>query len=255
MKGPLGILFIFCIVTANAVYVPHSVELDLRQQDVANELATLIERHTNELDLLLPKYAPFLISSILEPLRADIAAVHEKYLTPDFTSYAPIDGYFIVSRDAMTGWYVDVLNATKLKYQSHIYGPYVYKIVQLSPLVIEVNTTQMVSGFSENPFYSPVPFMQQDKLQSSILSAHLVYQYTQVDGKWLMNHKNEDFSKIHTFCQHTCSYLARLNPHCADTTGSCTVIQANPNSVLNPLFPPPLYPQYFSLRMPTVIVQ
>lgn len=253
MKGPLGILFIFCIVTANAAYVPHSVELDLRQDDVANELATLIQAQTNELDLLLPKYAPFPVSSILGPLRADIAAVHEKYLTPDFTSYAPVDGFFIVSRDAMTGWYIDVLNATKIKYQSHVYGPYTYKIVQLNPRVIEVNTTQTVSGFSENPFYSPVPFGQQDKLQSSLFATHLTYQFTKAGDTWLMNHKNEDFSKMHIFCQHTCSYLAPVAPHCATATGGCTYIRANPNRVLNPLYPPP--PGYWALRMPPVIVQ
>jgi hypothetical protein len=248
MKGPLSILLIFCILTVNSAYVPHSVELELRQVDVVNELATLIETHTTALDLLLPKYAFFPIESILGALRADIAALHAKDLTEDFTSYAPVDGFYITSRNAMTDWYIDMLELYRLKYQSHIYGPYTFKIVQLNPQVIEINTTQTVSGFSENPAFIPVSFGQQDKLVSSILSTHLIYQYTRVGGKWLMNYKNEDFSKLHRFCQHTCDFLA---PHCVNTTGSCTSVLANFNGLLNPHYPPPV--GYVGINNPVII--
>lgn len=40
----------------------------------------------------------------------------------------------------------------------------------------------MISGFVENPLLSPVTPGKQDQLQSSLLSAELIYQFTQIGG-------------------------------------------------------------------------
>ena len=235
------------VAIASSSYIPHQTESTLYQVDVMSDIQKSIEDYSNAIDLVLPKYAMFPVESKRDEFQQDIALINNKYLTEDFTFYAPVDGYFVTSRDAMTRWYTEMRELYKLRYQSRVYGSYNYKIVRRWPFTIEVNTTQIVNGMAENPALSPVSFMQQDKYISSQLSTHLTFQFTQVGLTWKMNWKNEDFSYYRRDCVHTCGSFA---PFCS-ATGPCSQILGNWNTVLNPNYPPPA--GYIGIRNPPVV--
>jgi hypothetical protein len=250
MRGVSCLLTIFfCVSFVNAAYVPHSVEHDLYQVDLINELKTLVEDSTNEIDLILPKYASSPLSTIIGNFSTDLSTVLNKYFTSDFVQYVPIDGFYIESRSGLLDWFVESLQLFRLKFQDHTFGGYTFKIVKYYPFVIEVHTTQETTSMSENPNFIPVTVFgpaNQDQLIHSTINSHLVFQFTKIDGKWLINYKNEDYSKLVRFCQQECEFLAS---YC--TNSSCTQALANWNPVLNPFYPPA--PGYAALRNPPVI--